>query len=170
MSGKSMGFGLALLIAIGLALGYSGWQMVRSQAEQSCDVCGRPLHADSGVVGLVGDQTQTFCCAACALTARKQTDQAIRIIELTDYESGQAIDPQDAHVVVGSRLNLCMRQQALLDQVKGVSPMEFDRCSPSTLAFVERTDAEKFVAQYGGTLMSFDELEAAFGQQAVHIE
>ncbi len=43
MSGKSMGFGLALLIAIGLALGYSGWQMVRSQAEQSCGVCGRPV-------------------------------------------------------------------------------------------------------------------------------
>ena len=162
MSRKSMGFGLALLIAIGLAVGYTGWKMARSQAEQNCDVCGRPLHAHSRVVGLVGDQPQTFCCAACALTAHKQTGQPVHVVQLTDYDSDQAVAPEEAYLVVGSSVNLCVRRQALLDQVKEASPMEFDRCSPSVLAFGDRLDAEKFIERHDGALMTFDELEAAY--------
>ena len=63
---------------------------------------------------------------------------------------------------MGSTVNLCMRYQTLLDEVKEASPMEFDRCSPSVLAFAERSDAEDFVAQNGGTVMTFDELENVY--------
>ena len=96
------------------------------------------------------------------LTAHKQTGRPVEITELADFESNASVDPQDAYLVVGSAVNLCMRHQTLLDDVKEASPMEFDRCSPSVLAFAEKSDAENFITLNSGTLMTFEELGKAY--------
>ena len=162
MSRKSVGIGLGLLIVMGLAFGYAGWRVIRSHSQQTCDICGRALHVNSRAIGTVDGRPQTHCCLACGLTAHKQTGRPVEITELADFESNESVDPQDAYLVVGSAVNLCMRHQTLLDDVKKASPMKFDRCSPSVLAFAEKSDAENFITLNSGTLMTFEELGKAY--------
>jgi hypothetical protein len=47
---------------------------------------------------------------------------------------------------------------------KDIQEMAFDRCSPGTLAFASKPEADLFVAQNGGTVLSLGQLmsEAKF--------
>jgi nitrous oxide reductase accessory protein NosL len=51
-----------------------------------------------------------------------------------------------------------------MDDMKDAQPMTYDRCSPGTLTFATRQQAEDFTAANGGTAISFSQLmsEARF--------
>ena len=83
------------------------------------------------------------------------------MVELTDYYSDSGIEPQEAFLVVGSAVNHCLRAAPLLDQRKATSHLEFDRCSPSVLAFSSQAQARDFLAKNGGSLSTLDELAAS---------
>jgi hypothetical protein len=133
-----------------------------SEAEAACSVCGRPVHAESRVDGVVAGRPQTFCCAACALRARQQTGVNVMVSGFYDYESGESLTPEVAYVVVGSAINLCMREHVLMDAHKEASAMQFDRCSPSILAFGSQVAAERFRAEHGGVVQPFTELRDSY--------
>jgi nitrous oxide reductase accessory protein NosL len=54
-----------------------------------------------------------------------------------------------------------MREHRLVDVTKQSYAMEYDRCSPSFLAFAGQAAAEDFAREHGGTVLRFEELAAA---------
>ncbi len=82
----------------------------------------------------------------------------VKVVELTDFESGFKVAPEDAYVVQGSNINLCMQQRMLMDSQKQSSSIGFDRCSPGILVFSNRRSAEGFQREHGGKLLHFQAL------------
>ena len=154
----------ACLLAVVLGLGYVGWRTWRSSDAQVCQVCSRPIHSHTRTVGLVGSRRESFCCPACALTAIDQSGRAVKIIELTDYETNYALDPGKAYLVRGSDVNTCAQQHGPVDADKQPTVVHFDRCSPSLLAFTRREAAATFARQHGGDVMTFPELAASYAR------
>jgi hypothetical protein len=97
------------------------------------------------------------CCAHCARTEGQQENKPVRFLEVTDYPTGRALSPQEAWFVDGSRVMACEHRMAVTDESKHAEQMVFDRCSPGTFAFRDRTAADEFVAENGGTVMRLAE-------------
>jgi hypothetical protein len=148
---------LALLAAVG-GLIYTAWQWREGSRSDGCQVCRRHLHAGSQVVALQQERKEAFCCPTCAVTFGRQAEQAVRVVELTDFESGSRISPTEAYLVQGSDVNLCLQHPVLTDSQKQPASMQFDRCSPSVLAFSSRQAAEAFRQEHGGRLLPFSAL------------
>ncbi len=161
MRRNSFTVGVIVVIALGMALVYGGWRMLEGDRQQACVACGRPLQSHARVVSLVEGEEQSFCCLACAFMDHRQTGHRAKVVELTDYYSDSGIEPQEAFLVVGSAVNHCLRAAPLLDQRKATSHLEFDRCSPSVLAFSSQAQARDFLAKNGGSLSTLDELAAS---------
>ena len=164
MNHKGVWLGAAVMLAVVLGLGYAGWRISRSSEPQVCQACSRPIHAHTRTVGLVGDRRELFCCPACALTAHDQTGRALRIVELTDYETNSPLSPSQAYMVRGSDVNTCAQQHGPVDPDKQPTVLHFDRCSPSLLAFVGRQAAARFAREHGGEVLSFSELAASYSR------
>ncbi|MBI2822628.1 MAG: nitrous oxide reductase accessory protein NosL [Acidobacteria bacterium] len=160
MSRKSIILGVVILLAAGLGAGYLGWKAYVTP--QACDGCGRPLHAQTRTVALVGGEREVFCCPACALSEHRQTGKAVDIVELSDYETATPMAPGNSYVVRGSDENFCMHEHPLVEEHKGVIPMEFDRCAPSIMAFARKEAAEQFSREHGGTVLRFEDLAPAY--------
>ena len=158
MSPKSASLSLVLLFGVAIAVGYAGWTIYRENRTEFCEFSGRPIHPQTKTVVLMDGEKKTLCCPACVLTARAQTGKTIQFIELTDFETGKTLAPEDAYVVRGSRVNLCVTQHMLMEETKQAAPMDFDRCMPSLVAFARREAADHFLQENGGTLISFQEL------------
>ena len=150
----------AIFVVAGVLL-YAGWTALDRDRGSACSVCGRPVHMASRVDGSTEGRILTFCCAACALRAEGQGAQAIRLTRVFDYDSGEALDPAHAVAVVGSDVNLCMRDHVLMDSHKEASELHFDRCSPSVLAFENAEAAETFQKLHGGVVRPVTDLDSA---------
>ncbi len=158
---------IALLAVFG-GLGYVGWRMLETRGETSCAVCSRPLHPESTVWAEVDGEQRHFCCAACVLWDERQSGESIEITAVSDYSSGAVLEPSEAVFVVDSNVNHCLRQQSVfdpqrtvMDPAKEPGTLEFDRCSPSILAFSDRSAATEFAAQRGGRLLDIEQLRQA---------
>jgi hypothetical protein len=150
------------LVAITVALAYAGWKIRTASESQFCFACSRPIHSQTRTVGLLDGKREVFCCPTCALTEHRQTGERVKITELTDFETQARLTPESAVVVSGSDVNCCVQEHVLVDKEDQASPMNFDRCVPSIIAFARRKEAERFQEQHGGTLSSFEALASAY--------
>ena len=66
--------------------------------------------------------------------------------------------PENAFAVEGSDVVPCVRDHQMLGPNRQPVPMEYDRCSPSIIAFASEAAAERFVREHGGKLTTFREL------------
>jgi hypothetical protein len=148
-------FGLCIVLVLTLGLGYAGWRMKSPADVTACQACGRPVHADMRTVAFVGKQREVFCCPTCALSAGAQMHQPVRFAQLADYKTGHALKPADAFAVEGSDLVPCVRSHEMLNRDGQPVPMDFDRCSPSIIAFADLASAERFAADHGGKVDRF---------------
>lgn len=156
MSRAQQTLGLGIVLAFALGLGYAGWRMVRTDSEgEICLTSGRPIHTNMRTVAFVGNKRQVFCCPTCALSAGTQTHNPVRFDQVADYETGHSLRPIDAFAVEGSGVIPCLRPHEMANRDGLVVPMDFDRCSPSILAFSSRSSAEKFASEYGGRVDTF---------------
>jgi hypothetical protein len=155
---------LVLLLAAALAGIYAAWTAYRVAAVRLCDVCRRPVEARTRTVGLMGNRREKFCCPACALTAHLQGGQTVRLIELTDYETGAGLPPEQAYLVKDSDVNPCARPHTMPDEMMHPLAQHFDRCSPGLVAFGRKAAAERFAAEHGGTVLPYQEMAAAYRQ------
>ena len=156
--------GVACLLAVVLGLVYAGWRTWRSSEAQICQVCSRPIHSHTRTAGVAEGRREMFCCPACALTTHDQSGKAVKIVELTDYETNSALVPSQAYLVRGSDVNTCARQHGPVDPDKQPTVVHFDRCSPSLLAFARRDVAARFAKEHGGDVLSFSELAASYAR------
>ena len=161
MSRAQQALGLGIILAIALGLGYAGWRARRSSESAVCRVCGRMVHADMRTVAAVGDKREVFCCPTCALSAGAQLHKAVRFEQLSDYETGHPLLPANAFAVEGSDVVPCVHSHPMLNPDGQPIPMAYDRCSPSIIAFTDRTSAERFAHEHGGQIDTFLRLTAA---------
>lgn len=160
MTRKGNILGVLILLGIASAIGFTAWRL-HTPTATVCDVCSRPMHERSRVVALVEGQRRTFCCLACALTEDRQLHGGVRIVELTDYATDKPLQPGEAYIIVGSDTNHCVHQRVLFDSERQPSSMDFDRCSPSMIAFSTTQDADAFMQVHGGSLERFPDIAAA---------
>jgi hypothetical protein len=146
--------GLLLLALVGF--GY--YHVMVKQSEAFCGFCRRPIHANARVVAEIDGRREVVCCARCAMSEAYQEKKPLRLIEVTDFVSGNKLDPQGAYFVDGSRKVLCSHDAPMFDETKHMEPMTFDRCSPGAYAFARRDDAEKFAKENGGIVLRLEEL------------
>ncbi len=161
MKRKRFSMGVIVLAVAALGLCYAGWRFL---APSACQACHRPLHSATRAMGIVAGKEELFCCPTCALTSHRQTGKVVDIKQLSNYETGSILTPEDAYIVEGSNLNLCMQQHVHMDHDKQASPAGFDRCSPSIFAFAKKDAAERFQRMHGGNVMRFRALEALYQQ------
>ena len=150
---------LVLLVAIAGLLIAGEWSLHR-RTEQVCGICSRHIHKVAGVVAEIGGSRKHVCCAHCAVTEGLQEHKPVRLIEVTDYNSGKKLDPKGAWYVDGSRIVACTHDMTRMDDMKQMEQATFDRCSPGTFAFPSRSDAGAFAAKNGGIVRNMDEMLA----------
>ena len=155
MKKKAFIYVLGLLVAAGLFAG--GYQLVKERSEASCGICQRHINKHARVVVEVGGRKRVVCCAHCARTEGQQENKPVHFLEVTDYTTGKGINPEQAWFVDGSRVMACEHKMAVTDESKHAEQMVFDRCPPGTFAFRDRTAADAFVAENGGTVMALAE-------------
>ena len=136
-----------------------GWfKFVVHPAPVACGYCSRVLHANSMVIAEIAGKRTQACCARCAISEANQQHKPIRLIEVHDYRTGKGFSPANAWFVEGSRVIVCEHDMAHMGEHNDMPDMVFDRCSPGTLAFASKPEADAFVAQNGGAAISFGQL------------
>jgi len=150
--------GLAMVVVAVLFAG--GYRLMNRRSEAVCGFCQRHINPQARVVAEVGGNRRAVCCAHCAVTEARQEKKPLRLIEVTDYPTGDKVNPEQAWYVEGSRVVACEHDMARMDVTKHAQQLAFDRCSPGTFAFRERKSAAAFVEQNGGILRRLPELLA----------
>ena len=150
----------AVLIAAGL--GYAAFRVYRTSQPEQCYACTRAIHAHMRTIAIVNGRTKVFCCPACTLSEHEQEGKPIRITELTAFLTGEKLSPAEAFIVKGSDVNMCAQKREVVDEEKWPADLHYDRCSPSMLAFKQRSEALAFVRQHGGQILPFTEIAAAY--------
>ena len=157
MSSRRMVLTVIFLVVAGA--GVFGWfGIVVHPAPVACGYCNRPLHANSMVTAEIAGKRTQACCARCAISEANQQHKAIRLIEVHDYSTGKGLSPASTSFVEGSRVTVCEHDMANMSEHRDMPDMVFDRCSPGTLAFAAKPEADAFAAQNGGAVLSFDQL------------
>lgn len=142
-------------VAAVLLIGY--WFVLRSQPEL-CTACQRHISAKSRAVVEVSEKREPVCCVRCGLTIERQEHQPVRLIEVTDYNSGRALAPDTAYYVEGSRVMLCEHHEGLVDPAKRPYEVVFDRCMPSVFAFARQEEATAFASSNGGSVLRLSQV------------
>ena len=156
MKKRSLIYVLTLLV-VTMGLFAGGYWVVKQRSEASCGICQRHINQRARVVADIGGRRRVVCCAHCARTEGQQENKPVRLIEVTDYPTGERFNPQEAWFVDGSRVMACEHKMPTTNEMKHAEQMVFDRCSPGTFAFRDRKQADAFVAENGGVVLRLAE-------------
>jgi hypothetical protein len=147
---------LGLVVLAMLALG--GYEFREFRTPKECGFCRRPLQETLRVVVEIGGQRREACCPQCAVSESRQEHKPVRFISVRDYSTAKVIDPAQAYYVNQSRAMACSHDGMRMDEMKHGEDLAFDRCSPGAFAFAKKEDAEAFIAQNGGQILSMEQL------------
>jgi hypothetical protein len=148
-------FVILALLAVSAGLAY---RSIQHRSNSFCGYCQRPIRPKLAAVAEIGGETRRVCCARCAVSESVQEKKRVRLISVTDYASGTTLDPAKAWFVDGSRAIACSHDMTRLDESKHMQQLAFDRCSPGTFAFARKADADAFIEQNGGVLLTLAQL------------
>lgn len=156
---KKTGLAVLGIVVLGmLALG--SYEFKEFRTPKQCGFCQRPLQERLRVVVEIGGQRREACCPQCAVSESRQEHKPIRLISVRDYSTAKVIDPAQAYYVNHSRALACTHDAMHMDEMKHDDPLMFDRCSPGAFAFAKKEDAEAFIAQNGGQMLTMEQLMA----------
>ena len=163
MNSRRVALTLTLLIIVGASV-YVWYRNVGHPTPVTCGYCLRPLRANVKVIAEIDGKRAEVCCPRCAISEANQEHKQVRLVTVHDYSTGKALSPESAWYVEGSRVMACEHSGMPMDEMKETSEMEYDRCSPGTLTFATKQEAEDFTAANGGAAISFGQLmsEARF--------
>ncbi len=157
MNSRRIALTVTLLIIVGAGV-YVWYRNVAHPTPVTCGYCLRPLHANVKVVAEIDGKREEVCCPRCAITEANQEHKPVRLITVHDYSTAKAMSPQSAWYVEASRVMACEHNGMHMDEMKATSEIAYDRCSPGTLTFATRLEAQDFTAANGGTVISFVQL------------
>jgi hypothetical protein len=162
--GKAATLILSILFLVAIVAG--GYWLLQETKPKVCAICARNIHPHSSAVVLIDKKPVRVCCIRCGITHAFQVGKPGEIVEVTDFLSDKPMKPAAAFYVEGSRISMCdLHGSSAVDQTKHPYDHIFDRCEPSTYAFAHREDAEAFVQQSGGKLLTWEELKKEAGVQ-----
>jgi hypothetical protein len=163
---KLKAFAVSLVALVGLGAATYAWMhyVVHPQPHE-CGYCLRPLHDNLRVTAEIDGKRAEVCCPHCAITEANQQHKPLKLIVVHDYTTGKTVTPENAWYVEGSRIMACQHDAMHMNEMKETQDLAFDRCSPGTFTFANRASAEAFIAQNGGSLLSFELL-----MQEVHFK
>ncbi len=149
---------LMVVALLGLAGSVGYFTYVQLRPEGVCEVCHRSVHeATAYEIRLEDGAAQKACCPRCGLRfQRDRTDVASA--EVTDFDTGQRVDANDAFFVEGSSVNLCHKKMVEEDRSGVQYQLTWDRCMPSLIAFKGRESADTFRGDYGGVVKTYEEI------------
>lgn len=150
-----------VLLAVTLAAaGPPAWRWWNDSHPGHCSVCHRPEHSDSLVKAKPeGESAFDACCLSCVLSYQRQTGKTVRVLSVTEHETGRAIDPRGATFLVGSEVSPCQHDMVHFGDDKSMADIRWDRCLPSILAFASHDEAEAFRGRHGGELRTLEEMQ-----------
>jgi len=160
--GKAATLSLSILFLLGIA--GAGYWWLQETKPQVCTICARGIHPHSSATVVIERKSVRVCCIRCGITHNFQVGKPGEVVEVTDFVSDKPMKPDGAFYVEGSQVSMCdPHNSSLIDQTKHPFSRVFDRCEPSTYAFARRQDAEAFVQQNGGKLLTWQELKKEVG-------
>ena len=153
---------IAVAVILGAAVG--DWYALRSRPPAFCEISGRPIHSNMLTVVEVNGEKLYACCPRCPLTLMQQAHAQVKLLEVTDYPSGRRLKARDAYFVNGSIVEMCSAPRMMSEEGRTPYLRQFDRCSPSLLAFAKEDEARAFMAHNGGSLERLDDLMREAGE------
>jgi hypothetical protein len=153
---------VAIFVLVGL--GYSAWRFVKERSAQSCKACTRRVHSNMKTVAIVDGKRAIYCCPACALSEHQQSGKQVQVVELTDYLSGVPSKPESSFVVRNSDVNPCRQHHPAVGENNQPLDSNFDRCTPSVLAFQDQKSAGAFASEHGGQVVRFSDFASELKQ------
>jgi hypothetical protein len=155
--GQPIAFVLSSLFVVALAAG--GYWLLQKTKPEVCPICDRSIHAQARAVVRFNGWQAPVCCIRCGLTHNHLIGKPGQVVEVTEFHSLKPLRPESAFYVEGPRFSLCDPHDSLLiDQAKRPYARVFDRCEPSTYAFIRREDAEVFARENGGVVLRWADL------------
>lgn len=162
--GRRAWFSAVVVVILAVILGYAGLRAFHASDAKECYACRRLIHAHSRTVAMVNGHARVFCCPACALSEHQQEGRPVKVTELASFLTGAILSPDSAYVVRGSDVNMCATTHGLMTDATRPADLQYDRCSPSLLAFAQRTEAVQFVREHGGQALPFADVAIAFAK------
>ena len=148
-----------LVVAMAAAVWIGAGRQRRAAPHDICPICQRPVLHKSRVEVERDGKREAACCPSCLLAFRAQTGRKVRLVSVTDFDSGTALPPAQAAYVVGSDADTCAGQaQVKVDQTKHPMPAHYDRCTPGIAAFSNRRRATEFARLHGGNVATLRDL------------
>ena len=157
MNYRRIALTVTLLLVVG-AGAFAWFRFVAHPEPVTCAYCLRALHANLKVTAEIDGKRAEICCPRCAISEANQERKPIRLITVHDYSTGKAMPPEGAWYVEGSRVIACDHAGMHMGEMKDTQVMAYDRCSPGTLTFATKQQAEDFTAANGGNAISFGQL------------
>jgi len=154
---KKTGLVVLGLIVLGLA-GLGAYEFHSLGIVKECGFCRRPIDERLRTVVEMDGVRRQVCCPRCAVTEFHQERKPIRLVSVRDYSAAKDIDPQRAWFVTESQAFACAHDGMRVDEMKQSETLAFDRCSPGAFAFAKQEDAELFVNQHGGRVLTIEQL------------
>jgi hypothetical protein len=152
---------LTTVVFVGLigAAGYilaGRWQQHRN--ENMCQYSFREIVASTATIAEIDGKQERVCCPACALATARQRGISLKLLQLSDFNTKQPLDPKTAYLIRGSDVNPDMHSEPLVDAEKQPLPVHYDRCEPGILAFKTKSEAVAFQHQHGGSVLQVSDL------------
>jgi len=155
VSSKTWVLRALVVIATVAFIGGSGCQKEAAR----CAICHMPIPSETRVVIRVNGGTPIDACdARCPLTFQHDTGKKVELTQVTDYVTGDQLNPKDAVYVTGSDVAPDAHTEALRVSPAETAYLHWHRCLPSVLAFRKREDALRFQELHGGTVMTLADL------------
>ncbi len=141
------------------------WGSGCQREEVRCAICYMPIPKETrAVIRVEGGSSKTVCDARCPLTFQEETGRKVELLQVTDYETGERLDPEGAFYVTGSDVAPDAHTKVLRTTPADTVYLHWHRCLPSVLAFRMQEEALRFQRAHGGVIMTLAELGFAGGQ------
>lgn len=151
---------LLQIFLISQVLLLSGMGFLPNQKPEKCALCGRDVHKSTEtLVSFEEGKKEKACCVKCALKYESQNSKKALSLEVTDFDTGEIIQAENAFYVSGSDFTPCCNKKVIFDERKTPLVLCYDRCLPSIIAFKTKDGALKFAEKHGGKVLSFKELK-----------
>lgn len=121
----------------------------KESAKETCMACFAPVAARTQVaLHLQDGSRRRACCPHCGLMVLARIPAQVTSFLVTDFLNGLMVNGRSAIYLATPELAVC--------------------CTPSMLAFEDKSNAERFQAGFGDTLMALDEA-IAFVRSSMHL-